>query len=257
VAAVENALKILGPAVAILVAAGVTGTLLSGGSDQEPSPVRPAKPDWAGLPAYQRRCEQLDRVGALGRVVFQPRKEMTRGETNTVLAAVTLEQSLPPARVLHRRGATEEPGVVVSCRVQARLSGSHYDFDIEAEDWIERSLLTTDTARWSWYVTPKIGGEKSLVLQVRPIVKFRGVAGDNILASASRSSVQEYETSVHVGVPWSDRPQETMTRLAATFNVAEGLVKALTGLLVALAALGSAVLGLRFWKKKRQPSTEP
>ncbi|HET8823048.1 MAG TPA: hypothetical protein VFM57_16015 [Thermoleophilaceae bacterium] len=183
--------------------------------------------------------------------MFEARKKMTSGETNTVVAALTLEQSLPPARVLRRKEAAEEAGVVVSCRVQARLRGSHYDFELETEDWVERSLLTTDTARWSWHVTPKLGGEHTLVLQVRPIVEFRRAQDRSILASASRSNVQEYETSVDVSVPWSERPQETMTRLAATFNVAEDLVKALTGLLVAMSLFCSAVLGLRFWKKKK------
>lgn len=246
----ERGLRVLGAFAAALAVVATATVVLSGGGD-EAGPPGLTEPDWAGLPAYRRRCEQLDLVGARARVVFEARKKMTRGETTTVVAAVTLEQSLPPARVLRRKEAAEEAGVVVSCRVQARLGASHYDFEIETEDWVERSLLTTDTARWSWHVTPKLGGEQTLVLQVRPIVEFRRAQGRSILASASRSSVQEYETSVDVSVPWSERPQETMTRLAATFNVAEDLVKALTGLLVAISLFGSAVLGLRFWKKKK------
>jgi hypothetical protein len=95
-------------------------------------------------------------------------------------------------------------------------------------------LLTADTARWSWYVTPKVGGTHTLTLKVRPIVKEqREDRTTPASVSAENSNVQEYETSVDVKVPLTERPQETMSRLAATFKVAEGLVTALTALVAA------------------------
>lgn len=248
----ENHASRLVAAVAVVAStAAVASVLLAGGADDAGRSGGVRIPEWAGLPAYQRRCEQLDLVGARGRIVYERQRQMTRGDATTVVAAVTLDQSLPPDRVLRREDATAESGLVVSCRVQARLSGSQYDFDIDREDWIERSLLTSDTARWSWYVSPKIGGDHNLSLKVRPIVQFRRTDGSTVLIDASRSNVQEYETRVHVKVPWSERPQETMSRLAATFKVAEELITALTALLLAIPLLVAAFLGLRFWKKKK------
>jgi hypothetical protein len=176
---------------------------------------------------------------------------MTRGDTHTVRAAVTLERSIPPDELLHREDATAEPGIVVSCLLQAELTASKYEFEIDPTGWKERSLQTTDTARWSWYVTPKIGGENSLVLKVRPIVRLRPEDdAEDVSAREFESNVLEYETLAHVDVPWTERPQETMSRLAATFKVAEELVTALTALVVALVALAAA-LGIRRFRKRK------
>jgi hypothetical protein len=208
-------------------------------------------PTYAGLPAYERRCAKIDARGAEARVVYEPRATMSRGDSSTVTAAVTLNQSIPRDRVLHRPGAAEEPGVVVSCRVQARLSASHYDFDVSTKQWIERSLQTTDTAKWSWFVTPKLGGTHSIVLLVRPIMRFGSAK-----LSPENSNIRQYETSVHVKVPWNEMPNELMSQLAETFKVAEGLVTAATALIIALVAL-AGVLGFRKVRKnKRQRNAE-
>jgi hypothetical protein len=89
------------------------------------------------------------------------------------------------------------------------------------------------------------------VLNVRPIVAI-GPADDTAgaLARAESSNLQQYETSVHVSVPWNERPAEFMTRLASTFKVAQGLVEGLTALILALGALGVA-LGVKKRREKR------
>jgi hypothetical protein len=67
--------------------------------------------------------------------------------------------------------------------------------------------------------------------------------------------IQQYDTAVDVSVPWTERPQETMSRLAATFKVAEGLVKAMTLFVLAVVALGAA-LGIRRRRKRvAKPAT--
>jgi hypothetical protein len=203
---------------------------------------------WVNLKAYQRRCEELNLEGGPARVVYEANTNMTRGGSETVTAAVTLTQSVPPDKILHRRGATEEPGVLVSCQVEARLSSSPYQFEVNPPGWVRRSLLTTETVRWFWYATPKIGGSHTLVLSLRPIVRVQQPASTAPISLIAESDVQQYETEVHVSVPWSERPQEIMTRLAATFGVAETLVKSLTALVAALIALG-AVLGIRRHRK--------
>jgi hypothetical protein len=209
-----------------------------------------APPGWAGLDAYRQRCRDLDLRGAKARVLYEARKEMTRGDSASITAAVTLDKSIPRQEVLHRRDdlTAEEPGLVVSCRIDARLRASHYQFEVSGRGWVARSLLTTNTARWSWYVTPKLGGTHTILLDLRPILLLHDTETGS--ATAETANVQQYETSVHVSVPWTERPQETMSRIAATFKVAEALVKAITLLVVALVALGAA-LGIRGRKKTR------
>jgi hypothetical protein len=209
-----------------------------------------APPSWAGLGAYRRRCRDLDLHGAKARVLYEAREELTRGDSGTIVAAVTLDGSIPREKVLHRNDdlTAEESGLVVSCRVEARLNASHYQFDVSETGWVARSLLSTNVARWSWYVTPKLGGTHTLVLDLRPILTMSNAETHEV--SAETANVQQFETRVHVSVPWTERPQETMARLASTLKVAEGLVKAMTLLALALVALGAA-LGIRRRKTRR------
>lgn len=53
-------------------------------------------------------------------------------------------QSAPRDQVLRRIGAAEEAGIVVSCRLQAQMNASHYQFEVKEKGWVERSLLTTE-----------------------------------------------------------------------------------------------------------------
>lgn len=215
-----------------------------------PPQTTPSEPEYAGLLEYRRRCEQISVKGAQARVIFEPRRSMTRGDTDTVVAAVTLNQTTPPDQILDRAGATEKGGVLVSCQVQARLMHSPHEFEVEPEDWVGRTnLVHGDTSEWSWYVTPKVGGTNVLVLEVRPFVTTRSQDTTQPSVLEAESDVEQYTTRVQVDVSWTERPQETMSRLAATFNVAEGLVRALTLFLVAVLSL-AAVLGIRRHKKK-------
>jgi hypothetical protein len=248
-----------GAAVAYLINGALMGsspptTGITGPPPTSTGPTGPGppvlEPQWASLQSYKRRCEQLDLKGARARVLYEAKTDMTRGDSETVTAAVTLNQSAPPERVLHRPGATQELGVVVSCQIEARLSSSPYQFEVNPTGWVKRSLLTTDTARWTWYATPKIGGSHTLVLTLRPIVRVQQPASTAPISVSAESNVQQYETAVHVNVPWNERPQETMTRLAATFGVAQRLIEAMTAFVVALVALGTA-LGIRRHRRKR------
>lgn len=194
----------------------------------------------------------MNRGGAQARIDYEKRKKMTRGDTELVKAAVTLNQAVPPKEVLDRAGAVGVPGIVVSCSLQARLTASRYEFEIEQTGWVRRSLLTTDTARWAWDVTPKVGGQHSIVLSVRPIVVQEKSSDDEdrVLEGEEAANVQQYEIDVAVDVPWAERPAELMTRIAATLSVAEEMVKALTALIVAGAIL-LGVLGIRKTRRER------
>jgi hypothetical protein len=226
-------------------------------SDRGPTAgaIDPDDPTYGGLEDYERRCERINRRGALAQVVYEESKEMKVGDSDVVRAAVTLDQAAPPDEVLPRTDAAGEPGVVVSCRMQARLVGSEYEFEVNDSAWIERSLLT-DEARWDWIVTPKLGGDQTLTLQMRPIVMQRPEGGGSDLALARDSNVRSYTTNVHVDVPWTERPATVMTQTASLLNVSESLVKALTGLIVALTALWAAVRVV-FPRLRRRHRAEP
>ncbi|GAA4674871.1 hypothetical protein [Phytohabitans rumicis] len=223
-----------------------------------PDADRP-NPPLADLADYQRRCERLDSTLQRARVVYEAQASMKRGDPAVVAAAVTLDEATPPEQVLRRAGATAEPGFLVSCHVEARLRVSPYEFEVDQADWVDRSLLTMDTARWSWQLTPKMGGTQTIVLQVRPVVKIRDdLTGTVSRADPAEASIAEFETKVDVAVPWTERPQETLSRLAAMFQVAEGAVVAATGLVIAVGGLLSA-LGVRMRRRKRkdgEPSTD-
>jgi hypothetical protein len=175
--------------------------------------------------------------------VYESDKQMTLGDSDVVRAAVTLDQSTPPDKILQRTGAAQETGLVVSCRLQARLSASPDAFDVSETGWISRALLASQTQRWDWHVTPRIGGTHTLILYVRPIVKTTYHNVEEALAA--ESDVRDYATRVHVNVPWNKRPEEFMTRVASTLNVTTGLVKAFAALIVALGAVLTALRGLR------------
>jgi len=216
----------------------------------------PEPPEYAGLSAYSHRCSQINLNGAKARVVYKPSQEMTRGDTATVTAAVTLDRNMSPSRVLESVGAVAAPAIVVSCAIEAQLSASLYDFNLSEHEWVPRSFLTSDTARWTWYVGPKIGGTQTLVLDVRPIVRLHHVDEPEASDIVEKADVQSYTITVQVRVPWTERPAEIMSRLAGTFKVAQGLVEGITGLFLALVALGAAV-GIRRSKAKRATSGEP
>lgn len=222
------------------------GVVASGcGSSSPPGASNgPKTPEYAGLSAYSRRCSQITLEGARAHVVYKPSQEMTRGDTATVTAAVTLDRSMLPSRVLKSAGELGAPAIVVSCVIEARLSASSYDFNVNQRGWVSQSFLTSDTARWTWYVGPKIGGSQTLILNVRPIVRRRPVGGSDISAIAESADVQLYPIRVQVKVPWTERPAEIMSRIAGTFKVAQGLVEGTTGLLAALLAFG-AVAGIK------------
>jgi hypothetical protein len=176
---------------------------------------------------------------------------MTRGDASTVQAAITLTRKAPPRKILHQTGFVTAPGyLVVSCRLQAELTASPYEFNLTPQGWVQRSLLTGQTATWSWFVTPKLGGTHTILVTVRPLVRVQE-ASDVVhdISNAESSDVQQFATAAHVKVPWTQLPAEVMSQLAANFKVAQGLIEAITGFVLAVVALASA-LGIRKRRKR-------
>lgn len=221
---------------------------------------QPTTPDYAGLSAFERRCGLITARGAFARFVYSPSETMTRGDATAVTAGLTLNGSLPARQVIGGPGAVGVPGVVVSCRVQAKLTASTWDFNLDNQGWEERSFLATDTARWSWDVGPKIGGTHTLTLYVRPLTYITPVQGNRTdgnfpgYVGAANSEIQDFAITANVRVPWTEIPAEIMSRVAATLRVAQGLVESATLLVGALVAMAAA-LGFKRAREQREPST--
>lgn len=169
---------------------------------------------------------------------------MTRGDTESVGAAVTLEHEPPASKVIrtHSLDGSTRPLVMVSCVIDAQLTAAPRQFDVATSSWVERSLLTTSTARWHWFVTPREGGSHTLMLSLRPVVHVRRLharAGAGILVSDS--AVFEYPIAVRVRVPWTQWLPQQMSSLAATLNIAKGLLEAITAFVLAALALAAAL----------------
>lgn len=216
-------------------------------------PISPPPPQYAGLSSFERRCDEINRRGAIGRVVYDGRQHMTRGDTSPVTAAVTINPNAQPREVLQSTGATAGPPSIVTCSISAQLTASPYQFNVSDPGWQTRSFLTTDTASWVWYVGPKLGGTHTLLLSIRPIVAMRSTTSQGGYVSTSSSDIQQYEIGANVSVPWTERPAEIMSSIAANLKVAQGLVEATTALIVALVALAAA-LGFKRRSNRAPPS---
>ena len=211
--------------------------------------------DYGSLAAYKKRCEKIDTSGAWAHVVYKPNVRMTRGDSTMVTAAVTVDYTLPPAEVLPGPGSVSSPRkTLVSCIVEAQLSGSSWDFNIDNTRWVQGSFYTADTVSWSWYVGPKLGGTHILTLRVKPFVD-RAQAGS--VPTASGSDVVPFFIRAHVNVPWREFPAVVMSSLAANFKVAQGLIESLTGLILALGGLGTALHIKRRRARRRTVAARP
>ena len=181
---------------------------------------------------------------------------MTRGDSAVVTAAVTLNLKPPAARILQGGGAVATK-VVVSCIIAARLSASSYDFNVSGGGWQRRSFETMDTARWQWSVGPKVGGTRTLVLSLQPVVRIgRGSLGSSSYVSTENSNIASYVIRAHVRVPLSQKIPEMMSSLAGTLKVAQGLVEAATALVAAIVAFAAAV-GIRRIRRARLGEPAP
>jgi hypothetical protein len=226
-------------AVAVILAVSLAALVACAGDAGGPPD---AGIEFGQLGAYQERCERLALEGAAARVVYAPRQEMTKDESDEVKAAVSIDQRLRTADILtETEEVIEEAEVkVVSCQVQARLTFSSDAFDVDPAGWIERSFLTGETVRWTWLVTPMEGGDQSLVLELRPIV----MVDDDALLAAD-SDVQEYPISIDVAVPIKEQATGVMDDIEDFMLSAKGVLVAFAALLGAVVAVLAAIRSLR------------
>lgn len=189
---------------------------------------------------YLHRCVQATKGIARANVVFDPEMTMTRGSSSTVTAVVTLNTQLPPDQVLPGKGAASEQ-LYVACEIEGSLFGDEEEFSVRPTDWQSRSLIGDQDAKWTWVVKPRMGGTRSLVMDLRPVVKVEDASGE--LKTQSLTTVS-FESTVHVRVPADQAISDAATRAKVMFDSLSGLIKAMTLLVAVSIALGTA-LGLR------------
>jgi hypothetical protein len=201
------------------------------------------------LKDFRRRCEDSDANGIAARIDHVPKTEMTRGVASTITGAATVDLTTPPAEILDADEPVLGDRVIASCDISARLRVPP-EFDLDDREWIQRSFLTHDTVRWTWYVTPRTVGRHEIVMEVKPVVSLRSGSVTTVADPKARRDVETYSTVVDVKVSAVERSDDIMSRLARTLNVARGLVQAMTALIGALVLLAATVGGLRRRRKK-------
>jgi hypothetical protein len=175
-------------------------------------------------------------------VIYARELTMERGVSTLVAAAVSVDRSTPASKVIEGAPSVDDSVAVrVSCQVEAQLAGDPAVFVISDTTWQSRSLLTSPTATWYWFVTPRRGGDQALVLNVRPIVRVERVTGTSTLGDVP-ASTETFGISVAVGVPMDQAAAEVLGRI-------EGFLLSLEGLLTAIA--GVVVSGLALWRFRR------
>jgi hypothetical protein len=194
------------------------------------------------LDDYVKKCRQLDRELRLGRVVYSNELHMVRGNSAMVRAAVALDETGPSARLLPGSGPSASVPILVSCHVEAQLAGDPNVFTIGDTKWQSRSLLTSSTAEWYWFVTPKRGGDQTLALNVRPVVRVVETNGRRE-ASNIVASTETFDISVTVRIPREEAAREGLDRTRS-------LLLAVSGVLTAIAAVVAGLLGL--WRLRRR-----
>ena len=219
------------------------------------SPYDPGSPDYypreevPGLADYIEACRRLNRDLEEANVVYKDTESMRRADAHIIEAAATLRTKVPPQEILESEGAVGSR-VRVSCKVEAELRGAESDFDIQQSGWQRRSLLTSPTARWTWSVTPKRGGDHELVLAVRPVISLEDEMSKALPPQDLEASAQIYRIMVDVSVPADQWLAEAFDRLTSLLTSARGMI-------LAISVLAVAIYGLRATVRRKRVKSSP
>ena len=244
------------PAVGLVLMAVLVGGVLAGGcgsagstaggpSAAPPSPTTRQPGELVGLPDYRKRCRQMALKWATAHVQkpSPAERKLHFADASTMTAAVKL-YATPADAVLHRQGTPDEQ-VKVSCVIEAQLVPDSHEFTIEPTGWVTRSFLNRDTARWVWQVTPTKGGDHSIILALRPVVRLDQHAVGSDLETVETTEVVPYKVGVHVAVPWYSKPSDLMHQVTGLLIDAKAMFAALAATLVALIAVFKVILPKR------------
>lgn len=203
----------------------------------------------SGWDAYKERCQRLNQSFEPANVIYNPTEGMRRENSKIIEAAVTLRTELPPQEILKTKEAVAEE-LLVSCVIEAELRADEAEFGIQPQGWKSQSLLTSETARWTWFVTPKRGGKHELVLAFRPVIAVADKSETSRELLGVEASTQPYRIMVDVSVPGDQWVADKFDRATALLKSAEGMVTAFAALAVAIIAL----LAVKWRRGKSAPN---
>lgn len=176
-------------------AESTTTTATTGPTTEEPPTTSPDTTDSEGgattttvgppttvptVPESIEECEE-QAAAAESRLVYEPERQMTVGDTYDVRAALSLDD-LPPDVTF---GSPTTIVVVpdARCTVEAVLTGP--DFDISPDEPVAQSFVGTRVLVWEWEVSPtRPGNDRELTvrLQANVVENGRTVPGRTILS---------------------------------------------------------------------------
>jgi hypothetical protein len=210
------------------------------GADGGPPATRPPTTPTTALPVPESidECEE-QAAAAESKLVYEPERQMTVGDTYEVRAALSLDDLPPDVTFGSPTTVVEVPDA--RCTIEAVLTGP--DFDVSPDEPVAQSFVGTRVLVWEWEVSPTRPGqdrELTVRLQASVVEGGRSVPGRTILS----------ETVIDVDA----RPQSLWNRLS-------GWLRDLFGHpivpVVVVPALGAAVVALRRRMRDDEPPTAP
>lgn len=210
----------------------------SGGSP--PTSSRPPTTPTTALPVPESidECEE-QAAAAESKLVYEPERQMTVGDTYEVRAALSLDDVPPDVTFGSPTTIVEVPDA--RCTIEAVLTGP--DFDVSPDEPVAQSFVGTRVLVWEWEVSPTRPGqdrELTVRLQASVVEGGRSVPGRTILS----------ETVIDVDA----RPQSLWSRLS-------GWMRDLFGHpmvpVVVVPAAGAAYVALRRRLRHDEPPAAP
>jgi hypothetical protein len=216
-----------------------------------PSETEPLDPSTVPADAAQpvddlvAECNRLDSQLDRAQLRLDDDLDLTIDEPVRLPVEVTLDIDAPSRRIV----AVEDATVVdirVTCRVNAQLRGAPEEFDIDERNWVTQSLLTERTAEWSWFVTPRRTGNTQLEVLLQPVIH---VDSEDAVTGEIAASILRHPITVSVSAPADQSIGVWLDRLTGLLNSAQGLLLALTAVILAALGLWAAL------RHRSSPST--
>jgi hypothetical protein len=211
------------------------------GADGGPPATRPTTPTTTTPPRVPESIDECEEQAAAAesKLVYEPERQMTLGDTYEVRAALSLDDLPPDVTFGSPTTVVEVPDA--RCTIEAVLTGP--DFDVSPDEPVAQSFVGTRVLVWEWEVSPTRPGqdrELTVRLQASVVEGGRSVPGRTILS----------ETVIDVDA----RPQSLWSRLS-------GWLRDLFGHpmvpVVVVPAIGAAYVALRRRLRHEEPPTAP
>lgn len=203
------------------------------GPDSVTNPAQSAgRPELAKIQALRKQVNSLPK----GNIVLAAPDKMTVGDTRTVSVRVgvgmSLEKLKPPPLPSDQTSNSE---LQVSSEMVATLVASSGGFEITSNTPERQSVAAGLPTEWLWQIKAKAGGQQELVATLYALVYVGN--------SEQREQIESYTHTTLVAVrplTWSEWLRSVSQNISA-----------LEGIVVALGATVTAVLGWFGWKSRR------